>query len=286
MAIAKPLVIIDGCNAINLMKCFEADKGKSFQANCARLVSIVQNFSYQSSRRYIIVFDGYSSAGRNQSHGDNLSVVYSGKKIADLVIEKMTLDRNAKLIEVVTSDNEVASICRNHGAKVIKVPEFERQIEFYGGQMDRHMAGRKGARISERENPLGETLDGESARKLAELSAELQMREMKAKSAREEEARKAKEARKAPAAPKKGVSKTIISEEDTELFTEMFAGAKRVVSKKYSSDDAPKPSSSKAAKKPAADKGRGEGKSRPREEAEFDWTKHIDESFNGRGPKR
>lgn len=293
MAIAKPLIIIDGCNALNLMKSFAGETGKSFQANCSKLISLIQNFSYQSSRRFIIVFDGFSAAGRNQNFGENVSVIYSGKKIADLVIEKMTLERNAKLIEVVTSDNEVAAVCRNHGAKVMKVPDFERQIEFYGGQLDRHMVTQKGGKAAAPANPLSDNLDGDSAKKLADLSVELQKREMEARTAKEAETRKTKElkekASKDSAAKKAqpaGGSKTVISDADADLFTEMFAGAKRVVSKKYADDGSQQVKSGKTSKKIA-------GKDAPKDEKqsrdagdEFDWTKHIDDSFKGGKTKR
>jgi len=293
MAIAKPLIIIDGCNALNLMKSFAGETGKSFQSDCSKLISLIQNFSYQSSRRYIIVFDGFSAAGRNQNFGENVSVIYSGKKIADLVIEKMTLERNAKLIEVVTSDNEVAAVCRNHGAKVMKVPDFERQIEFYGGQLDRHMVTQKGGKAAAPANPLSDNLDGDSAKKLADLSVELQKREMEARTAKEAETRKTKElkekASKDAAAKKSapaGGSKTVISDADADLFTEMFAGAKRVVSKKYADDGSQQAKSGKTSKKIA-------GKDAPKDEKqsrdagdEFDWTKHIDDSFKGGKTKR
>lgn len=293
MAIAKPLVIIDGCNALNLMKCFAVETNKSFQANCSKLISLIQNFSYQSSRRFIIVFDGFSAAGRNQNFGENVSVIYSGKKIADLVIEKMTLERNAKLIEVVTSDNEVAAVCRNHGAKVMKVPDFERQIEFYGGQLDRHMVTQKGGKAAAPANPLSENLDGDSAKKLAELSVELQKREMEARAAKEAETRKAKENKEKTskdAAAKKsapaGGSKTVISDSDADLFTEMFAGAKRVVSKKYADDGARQSKAEKPSKKDGNKEApKNEKTSRDAGEV-FDWTKHIDDSFNGHKTKR
>ncbi|HOD40535.1 MAG: YacP-like NYN domain protein [bacterium ADurb.Bin243] len=282
MAIAKPLVIIDGCNAINLMKSFSRDAKGTFQSDCSKLISLIQNYSYQASRRFIIVFDGYNPNGRNQNFGDNVSVVFSGKKIADLVIEKMTLERNAKLIEVVTSDNEVASICRNHGAKVMKVQDFEKQIEFYGEQMNAHLIKQKGGRVSEAENPLSENLDEGSSKKLNDLAVELQKREMAAKARGEELAAKERELKKKQskeAAAKK--AKTTITDDDASLFTEMFADAKKVVSKKYGGETAakkekPGPDDKNRKNETAKDPQKPLKSTSPEK---FDWTKHIDESF-------
>ncbi len=302
MAIAKPIVIIDGCNAINLMKSFTGPAGansapKNFQASCSKLISIIQNFSYQASRRFIIVFDGYSPGGRNQNFGDCVSVIFSGKKIADLVIEKMTLERNAKIIEVVTSDNEVANICRNHGAKVIKIQEFENQIEFYGQQAERHLIKQKGGKVSGPINPLADNLDEESAEKLNGLAVLLQQKEMEAKAKKEAEIKAANEQKRkikkdeTAAAKKPGVnSKTIISDDDAELFTEMFAGARRVESKKYAGDEDRGKADAKKGVKPDAKKTGGDKKNSGEKKSAsgetFDWRQHIDESFEKFSKKR
>ncbi len=302
MAIAKPIVIIDGCNAINLMKAFAGPAGanpaaKNFQASCSKLISIIQNFSYQASRRFIIVFDGYSPGGRNQNFGDCVSVVFSGKKIADLVIEKMTLERNAKIIEVVTSDNEVANICRNHGAKVIKISEFESQLEFYGQQAERHLIKQKGGKVSGPINPLEDNLDEKSAEKLNRLAVILQQKEMEALAKKEADAKAAIEQKRkikkagAEATEKPGVnSRTIISDDDASLFTEMFAGAKRVQSKKYEGDENNSKTVGKKGAKPDATKTDGDKKNSGGKDSAssetFDWRQHIDESFDKFSKKR
>lgn len=300
MAIAKPIVIIDGCNAINLMKSFTGPAGansapKNFQASCSKLISIIQNFSCQASRRFIIVFDGYSPGGRNQNFGDCVSVIFSGKKIADLVIEKMTLERNAKIIEVVTSDNEVANICRNHGAKVIKIQEFENQIEFYGQQAERHLIKQKGGKVSGPINPLEDNLDEKSAEKLNQLAVILQQKEMEVLAKKEAEVKAASEQKikkeEAAVTKKPGVnSKTIISDDDASLFTEMFAGAKRVESKKYADDENQSKTGDKKSGKPDAKKTGGDKKNSGDKDSAsaetFDWRQHIDESFEKFSKKR
>jgi len=183
---------------------------------------------------------------------------------------------------VVTSDNEVASICRNHGAKVMKVQDFEKQIEFYGEQMNAHLIKQKGGRVSEAENPLSENLDEGSSKKLNDLAVELQKREMAAKARGEELAAKERELKKKQSkevAAKK--AKTTITDDDASLFTEMFADAKKVVSKKYGGETAAKKEKpgpdDKSRKNESAKDPQKPLKSPPSEK--FDWTKHIDESF-------
>lgn len=303
MAIAKPIVIIDGCNAINLMEAFADNAAaksakKNFQASCSKLISIIQNFSCYAPRRFIIVFDGYSPRGQNQYYGDCVSVVFSGRKIADLLIEKMTLERNAKTIEVVTSDNEVADICRNHGAKITKIHEFERQLEFYGRQADCHLIKQKGGKVSGPNNPLEDNLDEESAEKLNQLAVLLQKKEMEAKAEKEAEIKAANENKRKikqdeAAGAKKPVAgaKTIITDDDASLFTEMFAGAKRIESKKYARDDNQSKPDDKKSGKPDAKKTDGGDKNNAGRNGSvsgetFDWRQHIDESFEKFSKKR
>ncbi len=302
MAIVKPVVIIDGCNAINLMSSFTGIAGansisQSFQASCSKLISMIQNFSYQVSRRFIIVFDGYSPGGRNQNFGERVSVIFSGKKIADLVIEKMTFERNVKIIEVVTSDNEVANICRNHGARVIKVSEFEKQLELYGMQAECHFIKQKGGKINGPVNTLEDNLDEKSVEKLKRFSVMLQQKEMEVLAKKEAEAKAADEKKrkikqdKSSAFKKSGVdSKTIINDDDASLFIEMFAGAKRIESKKYADDESGNKTGDKKNVKPGAKKTSGDKKNLEEKGAAnvetFDWRKHIDESFEKFSKKR
>jgi len=276
----KPLVIIDGCNAINLMKAFDQTQIRGFQASCDKLISIVQNFSYQSARKYIIVFDGYNPNGRNQNFGENVSVVFSGKKIADLVIEKMTSERYAKTIEVVSSDNEIANICRNHGARVMKVKEFEEQLEFFNERMNAHFIKEKGGKVREAENTLGETIDGGSLKKLNDLSSKIKKDE-EANARRKEEAEKAK---------RKAAAKTVIIKDDAELFTSMFSDARRIKSKKYGDEDQNEDCGNKIIKCGRKSDGlkdeNSHGGHRGAKDKNFDWTEHIDESFNNHRIKR
>ncbi len=268
------------------MRFFKDKQNMSLEEKRDKFINIILNLSYQTDKKYIIVFDGYTSAGRVAKYGDNLSVVFSGGKIADVVIQKMTFSDRAVTMEVISSDNEIISICRNRGAQVFKIDKFEKTLELLNERLNSDFIREKGGNIILDGNTLKDSLSSDTLSKLNKFSEDKK---------REEAALEKREKEKLEKERKQNKEKPVKYDPraEEELFlSSMGDGAKRVKSKTADFDRMKAEPEKAPAGKDAGKKDKG-AKNEKRDErpvkekdGKFDWTSYIDDSFKALKPKK
>jgi len=278
-------VIIDGYNAINLMRFFKDKQNMALEEKRDKFINIILNLSYQTDKKYLIVFDGYTSAGRTAKYGDNLSVIFSGGKIADVVIQKMTFSDRAMTMEIISSDNEIISICRNRGAQVYKIDKFEKTLELLNERLNSDFIREKGGNVILDGNTLKDSLSSETLSKLNKFAEDKK---------REEAALEKREREKLEKERKQNKEKPVKYDPraEEELFLSSMGDGARRVKSKTADFDRMKNEPEKTVKEKDVNK---KGKDVKREnrdglvrekDGKFDWTSYIDDSFNVLKPKK
>lgn len=277
MADGKGVVIIDAYNVINLMRFFRDNPRWDGPTRREKLCSMASMMAAHSGSRYIIVFDGFTSGENRGNWGADVSVVYSGGKSADAVIEKMAFSEESRFMTVVTCDNQVATICRNRGARVISVAEFEKRYVQVNEKIGASMMAEKGGKTGSFRDTLADSVNDATLKKLDRI----------AKAARAE----AEKARERESAAEKKKKDAMTEREESELFLETMGGGdvRRVSTKLVdfggsATEEKPKARASGAKKK--AEKKDAPAADRADDGAAFDWTRHIDESFSRQGPRK
>jgi len=290
MTDVKATVVIDAYNAINLMKFFRDNPKWDLRTRREKLCSIAVIMAGQTGKRFIVVFDGYCSGEKHSGLGADVSVVFSGGKIADTIIERMSFSDNARHMTVVTCDNQVATICRNRGARVVSVQEFEKQYQLLNEKICASMISEKGGRTDESRDTFADSIDSSTLKRLNRM-AEARRLEQK------------KEIERLAASEKAGLVKKT-EREEAEMFLDEMGDDVRKIKNKFADFDEKDEKPSK--KSPNSGGGKTAGPSvkvskdaktargvpvvkdekRVTPAEPFDWTKHIDESFSKSGPKK
>ncbi|MEZ7890557.1 MAG: NYN domain-containing protein [Candidatus Wallbacteria bacterium] len=292
--IKKLTYIIDAYNAINLMKFFKKHVEWDMAEKREKFLNLIINVSYQTGNRYIIVFDGIAPSGAKLSYGEDINVVFSGSSIADSVIERMSFNENSRLMHVVSSDNQVVSICRNRGAKISSIKEFEASIDRLNERSGVEFIKEKGGSVDLTGIRIADKLSDSVISKLNNFKKKQEIEHAKAAEKRKQEMIEAEK-------------RTRYERENREAadeFESMFggAGSRKITSKYVEFDDEISETKENAVTKKNGQKNSKKGDNsaidavkgnqtgrftkKNANEENFDWTKHIDDSFQKSGRKR
>jgi len=126
-------LIIDGYNAINKIKEFDAQKDISLELSRLSFIKALMDFSARKRLfdKIIIVFDGKSECpglGR-ETHG-SIEVLFSNKdKDADkVIIDMLKISSGKNKITVASDDNSIKNHARAFSCRIMSVRELENLI--------------------------------------------------------------------------------------------------------------------------------------------------------------
>jgi predicted RNA-binding protein with PIN domain len=126
-------LIIDGYNAINKIKEFEARRDISLEASRLALIKALADFRRKNHLfdKIVVVFDGKGDGlglGR-ESHGD-IEVLFSNKdKDADgVIVDMLKISSGKNKITVSSDDNFIKNHTRAFGCEIMSIKELENLI--------------------------------------------------------------------------------------------------------------------------------------------------------------
>lgn len=118
--------IIDGNNLIGKIKGLRALQNKSGQASREKLAYMLDKYFYGKKVKVTLNFDGFMDLAINTS---KLKIQYSEKRTADDLIKfQIELEKNPRVITLISSDHNLAQFARVCRCEVISSEDFAREL--------------------------------------------------------------------------------------------------------------------------------------------------------------